>query len=159
MQVLGAGPKSVSALATATLSPAQTNCAIPMGLCVRPGGSAPDYGDVKGDWYGLDFTETGGNANYTGNFRWIDFDPSATTPGCSGGGAQELACLMAGAGQCSLPPPTAGSCSTSGNAKATLTLPQRNSSIGNISPQNKDFFGGEQHLKAYFWPKNNLRHL
>ena len=34
------------------------------------------------------------------------------------GGAQELACLMAGAGQCSLPAPNTGSCSTSGNAKA-----------------------------------------
>jgi hypothetical protein len=118
MQVLGAGPKTVNAIATATLSPAQTTCAIPMALCMQPGGSAPDFGYVKGNWYGLDFSESGGNANYSGNFRWIDFDPSATTPGCSGGGAQELSCLMAGTGQCSLPAPNAGSCTTSGTAKA-----------------------------------------
>ena len=119
MQVLGASPNSVSALATATLSAARTTCAIPMALCVRPGGTAPDFGYVKGDWYGLDFAESGDNASYNGNFRWIDFDPSATTPGCSGGGGQELACLMAGAGQCSLPAPQTGACTTSGNAKAS----------------------------------------
>jgi hypothetical protein len=118
MQVLGTGPTTVSALATATLSPAQTTCAIPMGLCVRAGGVAPNFGYAKGDWYGLDFAESGSNVSYGGNFRWIDFDPSATTPGCSGGGAQELSCLIAGTGQCSLPAPVAGSCSTSGNAKA-----------------------------------------
>jgi hypothetical protein len=112
-----------------------------MGLCARPGGSAPDYGYVKGDWYGLDFTETGGNANYTGNFRWIDFDPSATTPGCSGGGAQELACLMAGAGQCSLPPPTAGSCSTSGNAKASPGCVGQNGNVNSIESAYNSRFG------------------
>jgi hypothetical protein len=119
MQVLGAGPKRVNALATATLSPAQTTCAIPMGLCAQPGGSAPNFGYVKGDWYGLNFSETGSNVNYSGNFRWIDFDPSATTPGCSGSGAQELSCLMSGTGQCSLPAPNTGGCSSSGNAKTS----------------------------------------
>ena len=117
MQVLGASPKSVNALATATLSPAQRTCAIPMGLCVRSGGAAPHFGYVKGDWVALDFAESGNNANYGGNFRWIDFDPSAPTPGCPGSGAQEIHCLMSGTGQCSLPAPTTGNCSTSGNAK------------------------------------------
>lgn len=117
MQVLGAGPKSINALATATLSPAQKTCALPMGLCTRPGGTAPHFGYVKGDWYGLDFAESGNNASYGGNFRWLDFDPSGSTPGCSGGGAQEINCLMSGTGQCSLPAPMAGGCSTSGNAK------------------------------------------
>lgn len=130
MQVLGAGAQTVRSMATATLAPAQTTCAIPMGLCVQPGGAAPHYGYVKGQWYGLNFAENGSTAQYSGNFRWIDFDPSATTPGCSGGGAQELACLMAGAGQCSLPAPTAGACATSGNAKAA---PGCVGQTGNIS--------------------------
>ena len=34
---------------------------------------APTFGYVKGDWYGLDFSESGNNASYTGNFRWITF--------------------------------------------------------------------------------------
>lgn len=130
MQILGAEPKTVRALASATLSPAQTTCAIPMGLCVQPGTSAPHYGYVRGQWYGLDFDETGSTARFGGNFRWIDFDPSATTPGCSGNGGQELACLMAGAGQCSLPTPNAGTCSTSGGAKAA---PGCVGQTGNIS--------------------------
>jgi Flp pilus assembly protein TadG len=120
MQVLGVGNQTVSARATATLAPAQTNCAVPMALCAQ--GPAPDYGYVVGNWYGMDFSQTGsGNnstANYTGNFRWIDYNPGAATPGCSGGGAQELACLLQGTGQCSLPAPISGSCSTSGNANA-----------------------------------------
>ena len=33
MQVLGFGNQTVNALATATLAPAQTNCAVPMALC------------------------------------------------------------------------------------------------------------------------------
>lgn len=117
MQVMGFGAQTVTALATATLAPAQTNCAVPMALCAQ--GGAPDYGYVKGNWYSMEFDETGGNANYTGNFRWIDFDPSSTSPGCSGGGASELACLLAGNGQCSLPPPIPGSCTTSGSANPT----------------------------------------
>ena len=79
MQVLGFGNQTVNALATATLAPAQTNCAVPMALCTLPGGSAPDYGYVVGNWYSMDFSDTGGNANYTGNFRWVDFDPSSST--------------------------------------------------------------------------------
>jgi Flp pilus assembly protein TadG len=141
MQVLGAGPQTVNALATATLSPARTTCAIPMALCVRPGGSAPTFGYVKGDWYGLDFSESGNNASYTGNFRWIDFDPSTTTPGCSGGGAQELACLMAGAGQCSLPAPNTGTCSTSGNAKAGAGCVGQTGNISSMESAYNSRFG------------------
>lgn len=123
MQVLGFGDQTVNALATATLAPAQSNCAIPMGLCSDAfGGSAPHYGYVKGQWYSMNFKETGGGSgmsNLTGNFRWVDFDPSSNTPGCSGGGAQELACLLKGAGQCSLPPEGPATCSSSGNSSPT----------------------------------------
>lgn len=110
MQILGFGNQAVGAMATATLTPAQTNCAVPMGLCILPGGNAANgWNYVSGNWYGIDFQQAGGgnNANYTGNFRWIDFYPSATAPGCSGGGASELACIMQGTGECSLPPPLA----------------------------------------------------
>lgn len=119
MQVLGIGAQTVNALATATLTPAQTNCAMPMGLCVQAGGTAANnFGYTVGNWYGLDFSETGGGnqSTYTGNFRWLDFDPGGATPGCPGGGAQELACLVKGPGQCSLPPPiVTGGCASSGN--------------------------------------------
>lgn len=118
MQVLGFGDQSVSALATASLARAQTACAIPMALCATAG--APDFGYVPGDWYGVDFSDNGSSVtNYTGNFRWIDFDPSAPTPGCSGHGASELACLLAGTGQCSLPTPPTGGCTGSGSSGTT----------------------------------------
>lgn len=115
MQVLGFSAQTVSAMATATLAPAQSNCAIPMGLCTS--GSPPGYGYVPGTWYSMNFDESGGSlSGLTGNFRWLDFDPGAATPGCSGGGAQELACVIKGAGQCNLPPEGPATCSTSGSA-------------------------------------------
>ncbi|MCG2576463.1 pilus assembly protein TadG-related protein [Dechloromonas sp. XY25] len=115
MPVRGFAAQSVSAAATAALSPAQSNCAIPMGLCTS--GTPPDYGYVRGQWYSMNFDESGGSlSNLSGNFRWLDFDPSAGTPGCSGGGAQELACLLKGVGQCTLPPVGPATCSSSGNS-------------------------------------------
>ncbi|NMG28608.1 pilus assembly protein TadG-related protein [Aromatoleum evansii] len=117
MQVMGFGDQTVRALATATLSPSQNNCAIPMALCTDPAASAPNFGYVKGNWYGMNFEESGPTDELTGNFRWIDFDPSNVTPGCSGGGAQELACLLNGAGQCSLPPVGPSSCTTTSPAE------------------------------------------
>jgi Flp pilus assembly protein TadG len=118
MQVLGIGNQTVSAFATATLAPAQNNCAVPMALCTR--GAAPSYGYAAGDWIAMDFGENGNNVdNYTGNFRWIDFDPGSPTPGCSGGGAQELGCMLAGTGQCNLPEPITGACTSGGNGNPT----------------------------------------
>lgn len=138
MQVLGFGDQTVSALATATLAPSQNNCAIPMGLCITPAATDPNFGYVKGDWYSMNFKESGGGTtdNLTGNFRWIDFDPSAQTPGCSGGGAQELACLFRGAGQCVLPPNGPSACPTSGNSAPT---PGCVGQTGNISALGKAF--------------------
>lgn len=142
MQVMANGPMTVNAIATATLAPSQSNCAVPMALCTQAGGSAPNYGYVVGNWYGMDFNESGGsNANYTGNFRWIDFDPSSGTPGCSGGGAQELACLLAGPGQCSLPQPITGSCSSSGNASPTPGCVGQNGAINSLEQAYNTRFG------------------
>lgn len=115
MQVLGIGNQTVSAMATATLAPAQTNCAVPMALCTR--GAAPSYGYVAGDWVGMDFSQNGGGNvnNYSGNFRWIDFTPAEPTPGCGNSqGAPELSCLLAGSGACSLPAPTNINCTNNG---------------------------------------------
>lgn len=143
MQVLGIGNQTVSAFATATLTPAQSNCAAPMALCTR--GAAPTYGYTSGDWIGMDFGQTGsGNttaANYTGNFRWIDFDPGATTPGCSGGGAQELSCLVAGTGQCNLPEPIAGACTSSGNGSPTAGCVGQTGAINSLDRAYNTRFG------------------
>ncbi|WP_211364065.1 pilus assembly protein TadG-related protein [Propionivibrio limicola] len=140
MRVLGIDDADVNALATATLTPAQTNCAIPMALCSdRYGGSAPDFGYVVGQWYSMNFKETGGGSgmsDLTGNFRWIDFDPSSGTPGCSGGGAQELACLLEGAGQCNLPANNLGSCA---GASPGNPIPGCVGQTGNITSLGKAF--------------------
>jgi hypothetical protein len=143
MQVLGIGNQTVNAIATATLAPAQTNCAVPMALCTR--GAAPSYGYVAGDWVSMDFGEQGnGNnqtANYTGNFRWIDFFPDAVSPGCAGGGAQELACLLKGTGQCSLPGPTLGACISSGNANPTPGCVGQTGAINSLDKAYNTRFG------------------
>lgn len=139
MQVLGFGEQTVSARATATLSPAQTACAIPMGLCSL--GADANHGYTVGNWYGVDFSE-GNKNNYTGNFRWVDFNPGATTPGCSGGGAKELACILAGTGQCSVPPPRAsGGCSTSGNASPTPGCVGQTGNISSLEDEYNSRFG------------------
>lgn len=97
MQVLGNGPHDVSAYAVATLRRAQTNCAIPIGLCKPPSApvSSPFSEFTVGQWVTSKLTESA-----TGSFDWIDF-----TPG-DGGGANELANLLRGAGQCALEPPS-----------------------------------------------------
>ena len=141
MQVLGFGDQTVSSLATATLAPAQTNCAMPMALCVQTGSSAPNYGYIPGNWYSMDFSETGGAANYTGNFRWIDFNPSSISPGCSGGGANELACLISGSGQCSLSPPITSSCTTSGSSNPTPGCVGQNGAINSLQSAFNSRFG------------------
>ena len=89
MQVLGVGPQSVAALATATLQPAQTNCSsIPLAMCAQ--GPAPTYGLVPGQWYDGGFSNEN---NLTGSFNWVDFSPPA-------GGASELAAILQGNGAC-----------------------------------------------------------
>lgn len=99
---------SVDAFAVATLAPAQTSCAIPVGLCSKPGGTAPDFGFVVGKWETSKFP-TG--SSFTGSFDWIDFSPP-------NGGASELADLLTGVGQCDLP--AIGACvGQSGNAQST----------------------------------------
>jgi hypothetical protein len=89
---LGGTPstKTVGAWATATTAPAQTNCGIPIGVCKL--GAPPSYGFTTGQWISGRFDSGGG---VTGSFNWIDFSPPS-------GGANELAGLLSGAGQCNL---------------------------------------------------------
>ncbi|MDE1948930.1 MAG: pilus assembly protein TadG [Burkholderiales bacterium] len=97
MQVLGAGNQTVSALATATLAPAQTNCAIPLGMCSAGlATDTPPFGLTPGQWINGRFSSGGG---LTGSFNWIDFSPP-------NGGETELANQLTGSGVCSLNVPT-----------------------------------------------------
>ena len=95
---LGGTPtnKGVGAWATATLQPAQLNCAIPLGVC-NPAGTSSDpfAGMTVGQWF-RSKTPTPQPPG-TGSFDWIDFTPSA------GGGASELADMIKGSGACNVP--------------------------------------------------------
>ena len=93
MQVVGAGSNDVNAVAVATLAPSQSNCAMPIGLCKLPAGTAanPFAGMVVGQWFTSKLTQAA-----TGSFDWVDFSPPH-------GGASELADIIKGTGQCNLP--------------------------------------------------------
>lgn len=107
MAVLGIGNQTVAAQAVATLAPAQTNCAIPLGVCMSSTGTPanPYAGLNTGDWMTSKL-----NSSATGSFDWIDFSPG---PG-GGGGANELAATLKGTGQCSLPPVGPATCPQGG---------------------------------------------
>lgn len=93
MSILGATANAVNVQAVATLVPSQTSCAMPIGLCKLPAGtpSSPFAGMTIGQWMTSKLSESA-----TGSFDWIDFTPP-------GGGAQELANIIKGTGQCSVP--------------------------------------------------------
>lgn len=95
MGVRGFDDQTVSAYAVATLAPSQSTCAVPIGLCKMPGGSAPTFGLTVGQWYSGKFSS--GTPGTTGSYNWIDFNPG-------GGGANEIKDLLSGPGQCELPP-------------------------------------------------------
>lgn len=93
MGVLGIGEQAVSAYAVATLAPGKTFCgALPIGVCKKPGTSAPDFGYTVGEWIGSTFN-SGANSDedLAGNFRWVDFSISA-------GGNSEIRDQLAGTG-------------------------------------------------------------
>src|SRR5512143_2845716 len=82
MGLQGFGNQTVRAYAVATLAPSQSTCAIPIGLCKQPGGSAPTFGLIVGQWYSGKFSA--GTPSTTGSYNWIDFNPG------NGGGANEI---------------------------------------------------------------------
>lgn len=86
------GTQTVRATAVATLTPAQTNCALPVALC-----ETAIAGASRGDWIqGVIGPGGGGPGGLTGNFKWVDFTPPA-------GGASELGSILKGPGTCNLP--------------------------------------------------------
>jgi putative Flp pilus-assembly TadE/G-like protein len=80
--------QGVQALGVATRAPSQTTCAIPIGLCKKPGGYQP------GEWL---LGAVNASEAVTGQFRWVDFTAN------TGGGAKELKDVLKGEGQCDLP--------------------------------------------------------
>lgn len=65
--------RNVLALAVATRSSAQTTCPIPVALKPRPGGTAPNYGFLVGDWVTLIVQQ---NAAQGGEIGWANLDGS-----------------------------------------------------------------------------------
>lgn len=84
--------QTVSAMAVATMAPSASVCAIPVGVCKATGGTGSNnFNLTPGQWLAAKSSAPYG----TGNFGWIDFTPPA-------GGANELADLLNGSGQCEL---------------------------------------------------------
>jgi hypothetical protein len=86
-----AADRGVFATAVATLTPAQTNCMLPIGLCQKSGGTS----FAPGEWI-LGVNDDTTTDDVTGNFRWLDFYEK-------GGGTRQVRDLMTGKGQCDLP--------------------------------------------------------
>lgn len=89
------GSQTVVSTAVASLAPAQTNCAIPVGLCTIDADGNPLAGKPEGTWL-EGVIGPPGSGGLTGNFKWIDFTPPA-------GGASELASILKGSGACNIP--------------------------------------------------------
>ena len=66
--------RSVSAFAVARRGSAQTTCPMPLALKPKPGGTAPDYGFVLGEWITL-ITAASGSVN--GQIGWANLDGSS----------------------------------------------------------------------------------
>lgn len=88
------GNQTVVSTAAATLAPAQTTCAIPVGLCSEAVKNVDGTAKPKGTW--LEGVINSKDEKLTGNFKWIDFTPPS-------GGAPELGALLKGTGTCNLP--------------------------------------------------------
>lgn len=85
-------PSTVNAMAVATTTSAQTACAIPVYICTPQTANPVRTAYNRGDWIkSKDEKDPYG----PGSFGWADLTPP-------GGGASELADLLAGSGQCDL---------------------------------------------------------
>lgn len=103
-RVLPGGPASadVAATAVATLSPAQTACAVPVAICRDKDVSSPPYGLSEAMWIRAKMS---GSGYGTGDFGWVNFndEPSGVypPPGCPTSGQPLVECLIR-VGQCDL---------------------------------------------------------
>lgn len=82
----------VGALATATMAPSQTTCAIPIGVCMQSN-TEPYFGLGPGKWYSGKFG-TGTGESLTGSYNWINFPDES--------GANDIKTNLAGDGVCNL---------------------------------------------------------
>ncbi|HYF09098.1 MAG TPA: pilus assembly protein TadG-related protein, partial [Acetobacteraceae bacterium] len=65
--------RAVIARAVATRAPAQTACPLPLAMRPKPGGAAPNYGFVTGEWVRLLMSPGGGSG---GEIGWANLDGS-----------------------------------------------------------------------------------
>ena len=82
---------SVSASATATLSPSISNCALPLAICKKTSGAAPNFGFTVGEWFSGRL-KPGSGVN--GKYGWVEFQGYERT--------KDLADLLSKTGQCNL---------------------------------------------------------
>lgn len=85
------GSNAIKVTAVASLQGGAKTCVFPLGMCSQTD-TPPQFGLVKGVWYSGRFDAGGA---MSGSFNWIDFDPH-------GGGARDLADVIAGPGLCEL---------------------------------------------------------
>lgn len=125
--------QGVQALGVATLTNAQTNCALPIGLCEKPGGFQP------GEWLEGAVNSAGAT---TGQFRWVDFSGN-------GGGTSELTAVLKGQGQCQLPAnnTVVGKPGNNGGAAAAAYNSRFGLYLGNKAPPQD----GVPDLTGYAW--------
>lgn len=86
-----AAPATMVATAVGTLAPSISNCALPLAVCKKAGGTAPTYGYTQGEWLLGRFDPP---SNITGKFKWIEY-PGYTR-------VSQLAQLLGQGGQCDL---------------------------------------------------------
>jgi hypothetical protein len=71
--------QAVIAQAVAVLANAQTNCAIPVQINPKAGGTAPNYGYAPGEWIPSVYNENANNvAPAPGHFGWANLDGSTS---------------------------------------------------------------------------------
>ncbi len=91
------GAATVSSVAVATTTPAQTACAIPVFVCT-PASASPSVASYPvGQWLTSKVSSASNGTYGGGNFGWANLNPGGK------GGASALAAQLDGAGQCNLP--------------------------------------------------------
>ena len=129
--------QSVAALAVATRASAQTNCALPIGVCEKPGGYQP------GEWI---LGAVSSSEAVTGQFRWLDFT-------ANGGGAKELKDVLKGEGQCNLPDLDTVAGKPGNNGSAAFAY---NSRFGLYQGSGGPPLDGIPDLTGYGWYKDTV---
>jgi hypothetical protein len=133
---------SVQALAVATRTPSQTNCALPVAICQKTE-VAPDFGYTKGEWI---LGAVNPDDSINGQFRWVDYSGN-------GGGTQEIKDMLAGSGYCNLPGINTVIKSKTGNNNGASAA--YNTRFGIYFGSYKDPSDGTPDLTGYAWYSND----